>query len=132
MALRGPGGLVLLGLSVALEAVVEPVQQLCDLRVADRMVMPSQFVRDRPGALTHPAQRRFRIAPRLVLDHRFQGLQEAGGRDGHGFAPTALPTDAALPGRRTPFHFTAPLPHPPAPQPPPPTHPPHSPITQPP
>ncbi len=89
----------LLGLPVALEAVVEPVQQLRDLRVADRMVLPTQCVRDRPRALTDPAQRRFRVAPRLVLDHGFQGIHEP--RVGHRdrFAPAAWAADAAGPDR---------------------------------
>lgn len=71
----------LLGLPVALETVVEVVQQLGDLRVADRMVLPGQCLRNCPRALTGPAQRRCRVAPRLVLDHGFQRVQEL--RIGH-------------------------------------------------
>ena len=87
----------LLGLPVAPEAVAKPVQQLSDLRVADRMLMPTQFVRDRPRALTNPSQRRFRVAPGLVLDHRFQGIHEP--RVGHRdwFAPASWAADAAGP-----------------------------------
>ncbi len=71
----------LFGLPVALKAVIEVVQQLSDLHVADRMVMPGQFLRNRSRALTAPAQRRFRVAPRLVLDHGVQRIQEL--RVGH-------------------------------------------------
>ena len=52
----------LLRLPVALKAVVEAVQKLSDLRMADRMLVPTQLVRNRPRALTNPSQRRFRVA----------------------------------------------------------------------
>ena len=44
----------LLGLPVALQAVVEIVKNLGDLGVADRMFLPAQLFRNRPRALTNP------------------------------------------------------------------------------
>ena len=87
----------LLRLSVALQAVVERVQQLGDRRVADRMVLPPQFGGNRPGALADPPQGGLRIATGLSIDHRFQGLHEP--RVGHRqrFPPTAGASDAAFP-----------------------------------
>ncbi len=64
-----------LGLPVALQAVIHLPQQLRHLFVADGVSLAGQFVRQRPGALAGPAQRRLRIAPRQRLD---QGLQQRG------------------------------------------------------
>ena len=57
-----------LRLPVALETVVEPVQELGHLRMADRMGSSTEFGRKRPRTLTNPPQGRFRIAPRLMIE----------------------------------------------------------------
>src|SRR2546426_6238745 len=85
----------LLGLTVALEAVVEVVQQLGDLHVADRMILPGQFFRNGSRALTGPAQRRLRVAPRVVLDEGFQRVQELRVRHGDRFATRSRTADPA-------------------------------------
>src|SRR6266849_10315241 len=61
----------LLRLPVALETVVETVQKLSDLGMADRMFVPTQLFRNRPRALTNPAQRRLRVTPCLMIDQRY-------------------------------------------------------------
>ena len=75
-----------LRLPVALEAVVEVVQQLGDLGMADGMSALSQFFRNRPRTLTNPSQRRFRVAPCLVFDQAFQGGHQPRVAHREGFA----------------------------------------------
>ena len=85
----------LLGLPVALQAVLEVVQQLGDFHVADRMMPPGQFLRNRPGALTRPPQRRLRVAQRLILDHGLQGVHDLGIGHRDRFATRSRAADAA-------------------------------------
>src|SRR3990172_10729687 len=61
-----------LRLPVPLEAVVHRAKELCNLLMADRMVLAREFRRERPRALARPAQRGLRVAPRQWLH---QGLQ---------------------------------------------------------
>ena len=98
-----------LRLPVALETVVEPVQELGHLRMADRMVSSTEFVRDRPRTLTNPPQGRFRIAPRLMIDHRFQGIHEPRVRHRNGFAPSSRAADPACQQRGTLLDVTYPV-----------------------
>jgi len=46
--------------------------------VADRVVLGSQFRRQRAGALAGPAQGRLRVAARRRLDQTVQGGRQAG------------------------------------------------------
>jgi len=59
--------------AIALQAVVEVMENLGDLGVADGMLVPSQRRGNRSRALADPPQRRFGIAPRWIIDHLFQG-----------------------------------------------------------
>ena len=68
--------LSLLGLAIALQAIVQVMKNLRDLHVADRMLLLTQFLGDGPRALADPAQRRFRIAARLLIDQPFQRLHQ--------------------------------------------------------
>ena len=91
---------------VALEVVVEPPQELRHLRMADPMVSPPQGRGDGPRALTNPPQGRFRIAARLGIDHRFQGVHEARVRHRDGRASGAGAPDPAGHHRGPLFNLT--------------------------
>jgi hypothetical protein len=77
--LRIPIGVALprAGLAVALQAEVQPFQQLPDHRVADRMTLGTQFRGKPTQALARPAQRRLRIAAFGRLDQGQQRLDQA-------------------------------------------------------
>src|SRR5579864_1127422 len=87
--------LALFGLPIALEAVVQVVQQLRHFRVTDRIVLPPQRGRNHPRALAGPPQGRLGIAPGIGIDERFEGLEELRAGDRHAFASPTRPPDAA-------------------------------------
>ena len=84
----------LFGLAVALKAVIHLPQQLRHFLVAEGMSVSAQFVGQRPGAFTGPAQRRLRIATRQGLNQRFQQLWQFGVLLDQRTAPTSRATDA--------------------------------------
>ena len=96
----------LLRLPVALETVVEPVQKLSDLRMADWVLVPTQLLRNRSRALTNPSQRRLRVAPGLMIDHRFQGIHQPRVRHRNEFAPRSGAANPTFHRRGTLFDFT--------------------------
>lgn len=55
-------------LAIGLQAVAQFVQEFSDPRAAKRMLLGGQSVGQDANALTHPAQRRFRIAPAVRFD----------------------------------------------------------------
>ena len=65
-----------LGLAVALEAVVQFVKKLRHFRMADRVTLQPQFLRNGPRAHANPPQRRLRVATRLLIDHLFQTFHQ--------------------------------------------------------
>ena len=85
-ARRGPDVPPLFRLPVALQTVVEPCRSWRPC-MADRMFVPIQLFRNRPRALTNPSQRRFRVAPCLMIDHLFQGIHQPRVRHRNEFAP---------------------------------------------
>lgn len=87
------GGTSLLGLPVALEAVVEPVQQLRHLHVADRMMASRHGVRQASRALARPSPWRFRGTSCVIDDPR--GQRAPARRVGHPdrLAPRARTAD---------------------------------------
>src|SRR5215470_14523769 len=81
------------GLAIALQAVVEAVEQLRDFDVTDRMMVLSQYLCDRPCALAGPAQWRFSVPTRVGIDQRFEGRHQVGVREGNRLAARARATD---------------------------------------
>src|SRR5208283_1949652 len=96
----------LLRLPVALETVVQTVRKLGDLRMADRMFVPTQLYRNRPRALTNPSQCRLRVAPCLMIDHLFQAIHQPWVRHRNEFAPGSTAADATFPKSGTLFDIT--------------------------
>jgi len=94
-----------LGLAIALKTVVEIVKNLGHLRMADRVILSAQLIRNRPRTLADPSQWRLRVAPRLLVYHFFQGFHQV--RIGHRnrLASGSRLTDAPLPGKGTGFNF---------------------------
>ena len=88
--------LSLLGLAVALQTVVQIVKDLRHFGMADRMLAPGQGLGDRPRALARPSQRRFRIASRLLIDHRFQPVHQLRIGHGNGLAAASGTADATF------------------------------------
>ncbi len=70
--------LALLGFAVALQAVALLAQQLRDLHVTDRVLLPGQLRGQSPRAFANPAQRRLRIAARFRIDQAVQRDQQMG------------------------------------------------------
>ena len=62
----------LFGLAITLQAVVEIVQNLRHLGVADRMTLVRQLCGNGPRTQADPAQRRLRITAGLLVDQLFQ------------------------------------------------------------
>src|SRR6058998_194322 len=87
--------LPLLGLAVALQAVVQVVKNLRDLHVADGMLLSTQCLGDGPRALANPSQRRLGIPTRLLVNQPFQRLHQTRIGLGDRFAAGPGPTDAA-------------------------------------
>jgi hypothetical protein len=65
---------ILLGLAIALQAVVQVVQNLRHFHVADRMILLAQLSGNRARALAYPARCRLRVPARLFIDQRFERL----------------------------------------------------------
>ena len=84
-------------LDVPLQRVVQPVQQLGDDRVADRMAKTLQRGRQGANACAGPPQRRVRIAGRRRLHQRIEVPQQGSVEGGRRF-PTAA--RLAAPSRR--------------------------------
>src|SRR3990170_1358604 len=74
--------------SVALQAVVQIVQYLRNLRMADRMFLSAELRCYCPCAFTNPSQGRFRIAASLAINHFLQRLQQARIGSCDGLAPS--------------------------------------------
>ena len=73
-----PVGMVrpLLGLARALQTIVLGVEELGHLHVTDGMMLAGQLRRQGPRALADPAQRGFRIAPRVGFNQAVQRDQQ--------------------------------------------------------
>ncbi len=65
-------------LRFALQAVALLAQQLRDLHVTDRVLLPGQLRGQSPRAFANPAQRRLRIAARFRIDQAVQRDQQMG------------------------------------------------------
>src|SRR5450631_2046845 len=78
----------LLGLAIALQAVVQVVQNLRHFHVADRMILLAQFSGNGARALTYPAQCRLRVPARLLIDQRFERLHRK--RQARGVLPPRI------------------------------------------
>ena len=85
----------LLGLAIALQAVVQVVQDLRDRHVTDRMVLLAQLLRNRPRALTDPSQGRLGVSARLRIDQFFEAGYETGVGLCEGLAARPRSPDAA-------------------------------------
>lgn len=85
----------LLGLPIALQAIVKTVKNLSDLRMADPVVVSAKLPGNRPRAFTNPSQGRLRIASRLAINHLLQVLQEARVGNSQGLASCTGASDAA-------------------------------------
>lgn len=70
--------LALFGLAVGLQTVALMVKNLGHLGMTDRMLAPRQGLGDGACALASPAQGRFGIASRLLIDDRLQPVQQLG------------------------------------------------------
>ena len=82
--------------------------QLSKISVADLVPELAQFVRKAAQALARPAQRRHRIAARIGLDQRVQGVEKTGIRFTQRFAAPARPAYAIKRRRRRRFQFLQP------------------------
>jgi len=74
------------GLAIALQAVLEVVEQVRHLHVADGMMPLLQRPRNRTRALARPSQRRVGIAPCIGFDHGFQRADDPWVRGRNRFA----------------------------------------------
>ena len=90
-----PVGMIrpLLGLARALKTVVLVVEELGDLHVTDRMTLAAQLRRQGPRAFADPAQRGFRIAPRVGFNQAVQRDQQLRIVNRHRLAPRSSTTD---------------------------------------
>jgi len=90
-----PIGMVcaLLGLARALQTVVLVMQELRHLHVTDRMPLAPQLRRQGPRALADPAQRGFRIAPRVGFNQVVQCAQQVRIMNRHRLPPRPRTTD---------------------------------------
>src|SRR5262249_46705933 len=94
----------LLGLAVTLQAVLQIVQDLRHFGVADGMLAPGQGAREGTRALASPAQRRFGITPRALIDHRLQSAHQSRVGDGNRLAAGSRAPNTTFP-RRSFFNF---------------------------
>ena len=77
------------GLAIALQTVAQMVQDLGHFGIADRMLASAQGIGDGARTLAGPAQRRFRIASRRLLDHRLQPVHKLRVGLGNRLAPAS-------------------------------------------
>src|SRR6516164_5021546 len=87
----------LFGLAVALQTVGQTMQNLGHFGMANRMLAPGQGIGDGARTLAGPAQRRFRIASRLLIDHRLQPIYQLGVGLGNRLAPCPRTADTTGP-----------------------------------
>ena len=86
----------LLGLAIALQAIVQIVKNLRDLHMTNTVFVPAKFLGNRPRTLAYPSQGRLRIASRLTLNHLFQCLHQPRVGNCDGLAPGTGPANATF------------------------------------
>src|SRR5215471_2462136 len=104
--LRIPIGMILplLGLAVALQTVAQMVKDLGHFGMADGMLAPGQGIGDGARTLASPAQRRFGITSRLLIDEPLQPVHQQWTGNEMGLATRSRTADT--PSQRHPgFQF---------------------------